>query len=167
MEMMHGGPMGPMFSSWGMPWGMLGFFLIVAVILIALGVLRKWADQGHRVGLGDRKTGRTSLQDRIIQLALREGGRLTVTDVVAETGLPFKKVEKALNEMVGRSRRKNKRHKALPERKRRRRGKIRHKPRSRVNMRLDDYGVIVYEFAEIVGRDSGGEPPLQEREVKA
>ncbi|MGO8693550.1 MAG: hypothetical protein ACLQMF_07725 [Rectinemataceae bacterium] len=65
------------------------------------------------------------IQDQIIRLAYRQGGLLTVTEVVAETGLSFKKAEEALNAMVD---------------------------MSRVNMRVTDSGIIVYEFVEILAK---------------
>jgi hypothetical protein len=117
---------GMMFSPWGMPFGGYWFLLIPAAIIITIGIYRLLASSSHRREPNGRKVRKMSLQDQVIQLAFRKGGLLTVTDVVAETGLTFKKAEKALNEMVD---------------------------FSRVNMRVSDSGIVVYEFVEIRNKD--------------
>ena len=127
-----------MFSPWGMPFGGYVFLLIPAAIFITIGIFRLLASYGHRRQRKVRKVRRMSLQDQVIQLAFRKGGLLTVTDVVAETGLSFKKAEKALNEMVD---------------------------FSHVNMRVSDSGIVVYEFVEIRNRDLGNAKTLGEMGV--
>ncbi|MGA2762671.1 MAG: hypothetical protein ABSG17_04850 [Spirochaetia bacterium] len=72
---------------------------------------------------------------RILAPPHTSDGLLTVTDVVAETGLSFKKVEKALNAMVD---------------------------FSRVTMRVSDSGIMVYEFVEILHKDLDTAKTLQE-----
>ena len=129
---------GMMFFPWGMPFGGLWFLLIPATIFAAFMIFRAVTSYGRRRVRSAPKPRRMSLQDRIIHLALRKGGLLTVTDVVAETGLSFKKAEKALNEMVD---------------------------FSRVSMRVSDSGIVVYEFVEISNKDLGNSKTLREMGV--
>ncbi|MGQ9629890.1 MAG: hypothetical protein ACUVXI_06170 [bacterium] len=73
-----------------------------------------------------------SLREEILKLSWRRRGRLTATDVVAETGLTFKEAETVLNSMVD---------------------------EYHVSMEVRPSGVIVYEFPEIIERlpkDAGG-----------
>jgi len=133
--MMHGGMM---FSSWGAPFGGFWLLLIPLTVFIAIGVTRLFVSTGRRREQSGRKLRKMPIQDQIIKLAYRKGGRLTVTDVVAETGLSFKKAEKALNEMVD---------------------------FSRVNMRVSDSGIMVYEFVEICHKDLDSAKSLQEMGV--
>jgi hypothetical protein len=129
---------GMMFSPWGMPFGGFWLLLIPVTIFLAVVIFRVATSYNRRRERGSPKLRRMSLQDQIIRLAFRKGGLLTVTDVVAETGLSFKKVEKALNEMVD---------------------------FSRVNMRVSDSGIVVYEFVEIRSKDLGNAKTLGEMGV--
>jgi len=122
--MMQGGPI---LLPWGIPFGGIWFLLIPVAIFMAIGMLKLLASYSHRRERSDGKIRRVSIQDHIIQLAFRKSGLLTVTDVVAETGLSFKKAEKALNGMVD---------------------------FARVNMRVSESGFVVYEFVEILHKDS-------------
>jgi predicted transcriptional regulator len=115
-----------MFFPWGMRFAGFWFLLIPAAVFITLGVFRLLSFYSRRGQPKDRGRSRMPLQDEILQLALREGGLLTVTDVVAHTGLSFKKAEKALKEMVD---------------------------FSRVHMRVSDSGTVVYDFVEIRLKD--------------
>jgi hypothetical protein len=133
--MMHGGMM---FSPWGTPFGGFWLLLVPVTVLIATGIIRLFVSTGRRREQRSRKLRKMPIQDQIIKLAYRKGGLLTVTDVVAETGLSFKKAEKALNEMVD---------------------------FSRVNMRVSDSGIIVYEFVEIFHKDLDNAKSLQEMGV--
>jgi len=133
--MMNGGMM---FSPWGTPFGGFWFLLIPVTVLIAIGVIRLFVSTGRRREQRGRKLRKMPIQDQIIKLAYRKGGLLTVTDVVAETGLSFKKAEKALNEMVD---------------------------FSRVNMRVSDSGIMVYEFVEILHKDLDSAKSLHEMGV--
>ncbi len=133
--MMHGGMM---FSPWGTPFGGFWLLLIPVTVLIAIGFIRLFVSTGRRREERGRKLRKMPIQDQIIKLAYRKGGLLTVTDVVAETGLSFKKAEKALNEMVD---------------------------FSRVNMRVSDSGIMVYEFVEILHKDLDSAKSLQEMGV--
>ena len=129
---------GMMFSPRGMPFGGYWYVLIPVVIFITIGIFRLLASYSHRRQQRGRKLRRMSLQDQVIQLAFRNGGLLTVTDVVAETGLSFKKAEKALNDMLD---------------------------FSRVNMCVSDSGIVVYEFVEIRNKDLGNAKTLEEMGV--
>ena len=133
--MMHGGMM---FSPWGTPFGGFWLLLIPVAIFITIGIFRLLASSGRRRNREAEKLRKVPIQDQIIKLAFRKGGLLTVTDVVAETGLSFKKAEKALNEMVD---------------------------FSRVNMRVSDSGIVVYEFVEIRNKDLDKAKTLQEMGV--
>jgi hypothetical protein len=65
---------------------------------------------------------------RIFKLAYRLKGRLTVSDIVVETGLGVHEAEGLIESMVD---------------------------HSRVRMEVDDRGVVTYEFPEIIRRFEG------------
>ncbi|MBN1836729.1 MAG: hypothetical protein JW820_12815 [Spirochaetales bacterium] len=71
---------------------------------------------------------RQNLEARIFRLAFKRKGRITVSDVVLETGLGIKESEEAVNAMVD---------------------------GIRVRMEVDDRGLVVYEFPEIMARFEG------------
>lgn len=129
---------GMMFFPWGTPFGGFWLLLIPVTVFIAVVLFRAMTSYNRQREWSSPKIRRAPLQDQIIKLAFRKGGLLTVTDVVAETGLSFKKAEKALNEMVD---------------------------FSRVNMRVSDSGIVVYEFAEILHKDVGDAKTLREMGV--
>lgn len=116
---------GMMFFPWRAGFGGFWFFLVPATLFIAIGILRRLPPTGQLREQKSVRPRKMSIRDQIIKLAYRQGGLLTVTEVVAETGLSFKKAEEALNGMVD---------------------------FSRVNMRISDSGIIVYEFAEILAK---------------
>ena len=119
---MHGGMM---FFPWG--GGFAGFWLLIPVALfLAMWLLRRVPSAGSRAERKRTSPRKMPIQDQVIRLAYRQDGLLTVTDVVAETGLSFKKAEEALNAMVD---------------------------HARVNMRIDESGIIVYEFTEILAKN--------------
>ncbi len=68
-------------------------------------------------------TGR--LESRVFSLAYRMGGRVTVSDVVMETGLGIRDAEALLDRMTD---------------------------EVRVRMLVDDSGLVTYEFPEIIDR---------------
>lgn len=74
--------------------------------------------------------GRKSDEARIFRLAFRLKGRLTVSDVVIETGLNLQQTEDLLEGMVD---------------------------SIHVRMEVDDQGMVTYEFPEIIRRFEGGE----------
>lgn len=74
--------------------------------------------------------GKNSNQARIFRLALRLKGRLTVSDVVIETGLNLQQAEDLLEGLVD---------------------------SIHVRMEVDDRGMVTYEFPEIIRRFEGGE----------
>ena len=65
------------------------------------------------------------LQSRVFKLAYRLGGRVTVSDIVIETGLSVDEAEELLQSLVD---------------------------NARVRMEVDDRGMVVYEFPEIQAR---------------
>ena len=133
LEMMHGAPM---FPPGGIPFGGFWVLLLPVLVIAAVLIFRVVSAHDRRERRERRKMRRMSLQDHILQLAFRKGGLLTVTDVVAETGFSFEKVEKTLNGMVD---------------------------FARVNMVVRDSGIVVYEFAEILHRDLGTTKTSMER----
>jgi len=83
--------------------------------------------QGRLGGLGGFR--QQSLEARIFRVAYKRKGRLTISDVVLETGLSIKEAEETVNAMVD---------------------------GTRVRMEVDDRGLVVYEFPEIMARFEGG-----------
>ena len=75
--------------------------------------------------------GKGSDESRIFKLALRLKGRLTVSDVVIETGLNLQQAEELLESLVD---------------------------SVHVRMEVDDRGLVTYEFPEIIRRLEGGAP---------
>ena len=65
------------------------------------------------------------LQAKVFQLAYRLKGRITVSDIVVETGLSVQEAEKLVEGMVD---------------------------NSRVRMEVNDNGLVTYEFPEIISR---------------
>ncbi len=70
-------------------------------------------------------SGRDRMQARVFKLAYRLKGRVTVSDVVVETGMPVKEAEELLEGMVD---------------------------GTHVRMEVRDNGSIIYEFPEIIER---------------
>ena len=68
-------------------------------------------------------------EHQIFRLANRLRGRLTVSDVVVHTGLGIREAEEAMNQIVD---------------------------GYRVKMEVDDRGIVLYEFPEIIARYEGG-----------
>ena len=130
--MMHGGMM---FFPWMAPVAGPWLLLIPLAVFIAIGVLLGVAAYRRDSERRTRKARKIPLQDQILQLAFRKDGLLTVTDVVAQTGLSFQKAEKILKSMVD---------------------------FSHVGMRVSDSGVIVYEFIEIRNKDQANAKTLRE-----
>ena len=73
--------------------------------------------------------GNNSDEARIFKLALRLKGRLTVSDVVIETGLNLQQAEDLVESLVD---------------------------SIHVRMEVDDQGLVTYEFPEIIRRLEGG-----------
>jgi hypothetical protein len=69
-----------------------------------------------------------SFEARIFRAAYKQRGRLTVSDLVIETGLGIKEAEELINGMVD---------------------------GLHVRMEVDDRGLVVYEFPEIIARFEG------------
>ena len=68
---------------------------------------------------------RGRIESRVVSLAYRLGGRVTVSDVVIETGLGIKEAEELMDRMTD---------------------------EVRVRMVVDDRGLVAYEFPEIIDR---------------
>lgn len=68
---------------------------------------------------------RNSLESQVFKLAYRRKGRLTVSDIVIETGLGIDEAERLIQGMVD---------------------------NVRVRMEVNDRGLVVYEFPEIQSR---------------
>ena len=66
-----------------------------------------------------------SIQGRIFQAAYKNRGRLTISDIVLETDLSIKEAEEVMNGMVD---------------------------STHVRMEVEDNGLVVYEFPEILAR---------------
>ena len=86
---------------------------------------------GSAGGIGADNRRSKDVEVQIFNLAYRLKGKITLSDVIIETGLGIKKAEKVLNRMVD---------------------------GIRVVMEIDDSGLVIYEFPEIIARfqdDSG------------
>lgn len=75
---------------------------------------------------GRRRSGR-GLEARIFQLADRKNGRITLSDIVIETGLDIKEAEELIEGMID---------------------------EVHVQMNVLDNGKVVYEFPELINRNS-------------
>ncbi len=73
------------------------------------------------------------IEARIFKLAYRLQGRLTVSDVVVDTGLSVDEAERMLERLVD---------------------------NQRVRMEVSSNGLMIYEFPEIIARLQGGYGPL-------
>ncbi|MFW5688595.1 MAG: hypothetical protein ACOC1U_03400 [Spirochaetota bacterium] len=78
----------------------------------------------HRTRVEPPRQG-SSQEARIFKLAYRLKGRITVSDIVVETGLGVHEAEQLIESMVD---------------------------SSRVRMEVDDRGIVTYEFPEIIRR---------------
>ncbi|MFQ3621435.1 MAG: hypothetical protein SNJ78_10900 [Spirochaetales bacterium] len=110
-------------------WGPLFFFFP----LFFLFVILRWIFPrlGRQVRLHDPFSFGNSLTDmdsrgaRIFRLAQRLGGRVTLSDIVIETGMDPKQAEKFIESLVD---------------------------GVRVRMEVDEKGIVYYEFPEILAR---------------
>lgn len=75
--------------------------------------------------------GRRSLDSRVFRLAYRNGGRVTVSQVVMETGMSLEQTEAYLDQLCD---------------------------GVRVRMEVSDGGLVTYEFPELTGRDGSAGP---------
>lgn len=107
---------------------MFPFEILVLFVLIFFAVRFMSRTFGRREDLrvGGYGAGRAaSLEVRIFRLAWKLRGRITVSDVVLETGLGPAEAEEAMNRMVD---------------------------GMRVRMEVQEKGMVVYEFPEIMRR---------------
>ena len=72
-----------------------------------------------------RQPGSRSIENRIFRAAFKHSGRLTVSDIVLETDLGIREAEEVINGMVD---------------------------GTHVRMEVEDNGLVVYEFPEIISR---------------
>lgn len=108
------------------------FFLFPALILFYI-VRRLLGSNHHREydrflddpDFNDSFHTRESSRVRIYKLAYKLGGRLTVSDIVIETGMEVEAAEKLIQSMVD---------------------------QQRIRMEVMDDGLVVYEFPEILAR---------------
>lgn len=108
----------------GVSW--LWILVPAALILVGIPIVRTLARRDSRRGLNDGghdelPSGDTEAQ--VFRLAGRLGGRLTVSDVVVETGMPAARAEETLQRLTD---------------------------GVRVRMEVSDTGIVVYEFAELM-----------------
>ena len=124
--------MGRIFSGMGMFSGWIWVLILPVAIFLGIIFFRWLTGRSYR-GLNlDRlrkpKTRDQPIQYQIMRLAFENGGLLTVTDVVLETELPIKQAEETLNSMVD---------------------------SYRVKMEVEDSGIVVYEFVELINGKEG------------
>ncbi len=122
------------------PFGLIPLLFIIVAARIGSRIYRDYIrsrdNQGRldgadlntrlRTGIqGLRMRGSMSIEARIFRLAYKMKGCLTLSDIVIETGLDLKNAEETINSMVD---------------------------SVRVRMEIDDRGLVVYEFPEIIAR---------------
>lgn len=122
------------------PFGLIPLLFIVVAARIGSRIYRDYIrdrdNQGRPDGAdlntrlrngiqGLRMRGSMSIEARIFRLAHKMKGRLTLSDIVIETGLDLKNAEEVINSMVD---------------------------SVRVRMEIDDRGLVVYDFPEIIAR---------------
>jgi len=123
-----------MMHTFGFGFG--GFWLLLPLAIILIGRLHRGRQDRYRHGSssiddgagwrrGERGTGTSDAA--IYRLAARLGGRITVSDVVIETGIGTEEAEAILRKMTD---------------------------GIRVRMEVDERGIIWYEFSELGGRSS-------------
>lgn len=130
------------------PFGLLWFFIFIffgARIIsgffrdhyyndrrsIGRSINRRLSDNNIRdiFSSGYRIRNPVNAEHKIFRLADKLRGKLTVSDIVIHTGLGIKEAEDTMNAMVD---------------------------GIRVKMEVDDRGIVVYEFPEIIARYEGG-----------
>lgn len=113
-----------------------GILPLIFLILVARGVAGMMRGRGNYIpgydyehhlddlqGPGDQRE--RELRIKIFKLAYKQKGRITVSDIIAETGLAGDEAESVIQGMVD---------------------------NSRVRMEILESGVVVYEFPEIISR---------------
>ncbi len=116
-----------MFFWFGFPLFFFIPFLLLFLLLRAGSSMLKSRHQGF-LGYGPQSffSGfRVDIEARVFQLAYKLKGRVTVSDIVIETGLSVREAEAAIHGMVD---------------------------NSRVRMEVGDNGLVTYEFPEIIAR---------------
>ncbi len=106
-------------------WFLLPFFLVTLGANL-LGRTHRRIASARQAGAGQREIASSrieTVEPMIYRLAKQLGGRLTVSDVVVETGLRVREAEEMLQNMTD---------------------------SLRVRMEVDDRGVVTYEFTELL-----------------
>ncbi|MFP4300634.1 MAG: hypothetical protein ACLFPW_11715 [Spirochaetaceae bacterium] len=121
-----------MMFFFGPIFGLLPFIFIILLVrgVIAMGRGSRgyfpWQEyEQHLEDLGGSGGRERELRIQIFKLAYRRKGRITVSDIIAETGLTGDEAEELIQGMVD---------------------------NTRVRMEILDSGVVVYEFPEIISR---------------
>jgi hypothetical protein len=118
---------GVMFFFWG------PFFFVFPALIFFYVARRLFGSNRHREydrfledpDFDSSFPARESTRVRIYKLAFKLGGRLTVSDIVIETGMEVEEAEKLIQSMVD---------------------------QQRIRMEVTDEGLVVYEFPEILAR---------------
>ena len=114
-----------------------GILPLIFIILIIRGMTSMMRHRGgffpgyefdHQLEDMERGGRDRGLRIQIFKLAYRRKGRITVSDIIAETGMSGEEAEEAVQSMVD---------------------------NSRVRMEVRDDGVVVYEFPEILSQFEG------------
>ncbi len=103
--------------------------LVMAVAPVTAGafIIRGHFKQKHKALKAQQKALERDREREILQLAQRKGGRLTITEIAADSSLTTDEAEKFMNELTS---------------------------KGYVSMNVTETGVIVYDFYDISHRES-------------
>ncbi len=111
---------------------MLGLLPLALLALAVYGIARAVSAAGGRRRPSRDARGPERMEVKVFRLAARRGGRLTLSDLVLETGLGMKQAEALMDRLAD---------------------------GLHVRLEVSPEGAIVYEFPEILGRAVGGGGP--------
>lgn len=114
-----------MFFFWGPFFFVFPAFIIYMIVRHFIGPSQRYHSRWYVDNFNYDTQPRESQQVSIYKLAYRFKGRITVSDIVVETGMDVKAAEDLIQSMVD---------------------------NQRVRMEVDDQGMLVYEFPEIIAR---------------
>ncbi len=114
-----------MFFFWGPFFFVFPAFIIFMIVRHFVGPSHRHQSRWYVDDFTSDTQPKESQQVSIYKLAYRLKGRLTVSDIVIETGMDVKAAEELIQSMVD---------------------------NQRVRMEVDDQGMLVYEFPEIIAR---------------
>ncbi len=127
----HGGGM----FFWIVPLMLIGLFIRIIFRRTRFGRFGGYGLEEDsfpgRIETREKKQDEETTESRIFKLADRLKGRITLSDIVLETGLGMKSAEQAIEEMLD---------------------------NLRVTMEVDDSGMVFYEFPEIMARYDREQP---------